>query len=71
MKSIFPLTAGHMLQHELDKVTKSEIREYQQTVYNLTSLKWSKNYKELKKKNVTENTLYKYLVYETPANKFH
>lgn len=33
MKSIFPLTTGHMLQHELDKVTKSEIREYQQTVY--------------------------------------
>lgn len=49
MKSIFPLTTSHVLQHELNKVTKSEIRDYQ-SVHNLTSLKWSKNFKKLKKK---------------------
>lgn len=69
LKSIFPLTTGHVLQVELSKVTKSDIQEYQKSKYNLTTLKWSDNFQELRK-NVTENTLCKYLVDETAAKDF-
>lgn len=66
MKSIFPITTSDTFKQELLKVTRKDIIKHQKTNKELTSLRWSTNYKELQKE-VNNDTKCKYIAYEMPA----